>query len=170
MIAAARVTKEVCDDFVARLHRHHDASLGHRFLVGAWDVERDKLCGVGVVGRPVARGIDQDGVVEVTRNCTDGTRNACSFVYARAADVARASGFRAIITYTLTEEPGCSLRALGWWGERLDDDDGRSWSNRADRDEDHVRAGWRWLCLLNSECFVAHAPEIPAAQLELVAE
>jgi len=79
-----------------------------------------------MVGRPVARAIDQQQVVEVTRCCTDGTRNACSFLYSGSAEVARHKGFAAIITYTMTRESGASLRALGWWGEE-DATPGRSW-------------------------------------------
>jgi hypothetical protein len=164
-LAPARVTKDVADDFVARLHRHHDPDQGCRFVVGVWDVERDKLCGVGVVGRPRARAIDQEGVVEVTRCCTDGTANACSFIYARAANIARDCGFRAIITYTLSSEGGASLRALGWWGEQLDVGS-QSWSNRAGR-EDAIRADTRWLCLLNAECFVAEPRVVVSSQLAL---
>lgn len=169
MIAPARVTKEVADDFIARLHRHHDADQGCRFVVGAWDVERDKLCGVGVVGNPRAQGLNEyrESIVEVTRCCTDGTRNACSFVYARAAETARSLGFRAIITYTLDDEGGASLRALGWWGERLKKRSGKGWANRADRDADHVTADWRWLCLLNADSFIAEPQPVPSPQLTL---
>ena len=73
------------------------------------------MCGVAVVGRPVARlaGRPRD-VAEVTRLCTDGTRNACSTLYAAAARAAKAIGFQRIQTYTLPEEGGTSLRASGW--------------------------------------------------------
>ena len=65
--------------FVAKHHRHHKPVTGHRFSIAAYD--GDKLCGVAIVGRPVARNIDQQNTVEVLRLCTDGTRNACSFLY-----------------------------------------------------------------------------------------
>lgn len=73
-----------------------------------------RLIGVAQVGRPVARGYVGQNVCEVTRLCTDGTRNACSFLYAAAARKARRAGFSKIITYILIDEPGTSLRAAGW--------------------------------------------------------
>jgi hypothetical protein len=50
----------------------------------------------------------------VTRLCTDGTHNACSFLYGAAARSAREQGYRKIITYILESESGDSLRAAGW--------------------------------------------------------
>ena len=52
--------------------------------------------------------------LEVTRLCTDGTKNACSFLYGKAARAAFALGYRRIGTYTLPDEGGASLRAAGW--------------------------------------------------------
>jgi hypothetical protein len=49
----------------------------------------------------------------VLRVATDGTPNACSFLYARTAKIARLMGYTKVITYTLTSEGGASLRAVG---------------------------------------------------------
>lgn len=102
------------NEFVALHHRHHPPEVGHRFSIGVKNVETGVLCGVAIVGRPKARMIDQRRVVEVTRLVTDGTRNACSLLYASAARAAKAIGYDEIITYTLESEPGTSLRAVGW--------------------------------------------------------
>jgi hypothetical protein len=67
-----------------------------------------------VVGRPVAREIDQYAVAEATRLVTDGSPHVCSFLYAAAARAAKAMGFSKIQTYILDSEPGTSLRAAGW--------------------------------------------------------
>ena len=40
-------------------------------------------------------------VVEVTRLCTDGTKNACSFLYGAAARIAKEMGYKQIQTYIL---------------------------------------------------------------------
>lgn len=40
--------------------------------------------------------------------------NACSMLYATAWKAAKALGYRRLITYTLPEEGGASLRASGW--------------------------------------------------------
>jgi hypothetical protein len=98
--------------FVAQSHRHHRPPQGSKFCVGVAVDER--LVGVAIVGRPVARHLDHGDTLEVTRCCTDGTPNACSFLYAAAGRVARALGYRRLLTYTLTTEPGTSLKASGW--------------------------------------------------------
>lgn len=112
-------------------HRHHKPVVGHRFSIGAVDEATGTLVGIAVVGRPVARGCDPYAVAEVTRLATDGTRNACSFLYARAARAAEAMGFDKIQTYILDSEDGTSLKAAGW---RMEGDVyGRAWK-RADGD------------------------------------
>ncbi|MFH7191491.1 XF1762 family protein, partial [Klebsiella pneumoniae] len=77
------------------------------------------------VGRPVARGCDDGRTLEVTRLCTDGTRNACSFLYGRAAKAAFALGFSRIGTYIRADEPGASLYAANW--RLVGETKGRSW-------------------------------------------
>ena len=101
---------------ISAWHRHHKPVVGHRFSLGALDGLR--IVGVCVVGRPVARlaGHPRE-VAEVTRLATDGTRNACSILYAAAARACRAMGFRRLQTYTLESEEGASLRAAGWLHE-----------------------------------------------------
>lgn len=152
--------------FVDEVHRHHGPAEGHRFSIGAMDDRRGVLCGVAMVGRPVAKGIDEDRVVEVNRCATDGTRNACSFLYGAAANAAKYRGFCAIITYTLDEEQGASLRAAGWWGEREAvaarakgwDAKSRPRPNRP-RSEKALGSKTRWLKLLNE--FGALPPPAP---------
>lgn len=58
--------------------------------------------------------VNQTCIAEVSRLATDGTRNACSILYAAAARACDAMGFDSIQTYTLPEEGGASLRAAGW--------------------------------------------------------
>lgn len=99
--------------FVAEHHRHHKAPLGGKFAVGLNDGER--VVGVAVVGRPVARMLDDGWTAEVTRCCVlEGVKNGCSMLYGAAWRAARAMGYRKLITYTLPEEGGHSLRASSW--------------------------------------------------------
>lgn len=107
------LTLKEANELVAKLHRHHRPVVGHRFSIGVRDPERG-LVGAVIVGRPVSRKYDPAQVAEVTRLVTDGTKNACSFLYAAAARAAAAMGFEAIQTYILADEPGTSLKAAGW--------------------------------------------------------
>ena len=101
-------------EFVKNFHRHNKCSRGGLFAVAASDGER--LVGVAVVGRPVARGFDDGITVEVTRCCavTDSPRGTSSCLYAACWRAARAMGYRRLITYTLQSESGASLRGAGW--------------------------------------------------------
>ena len=98
--------------YVLEHHRHNKKVLVHRFSLGVYDGER--LCGVAIVGNPVARKLCDGKIVEVYRCCTDGTKNACSILYGRCARVAKEMGFEKIITYILQSEPGVTMKASGW--------------------------------------------------------
>lgn len=98
--------------FVARFHRHSLPTVGGKFALGAED-DAGTQVGVAVAGRPVARRLDDGRTLEVLRVCTDGTPNACSFLYARVARIARLMGYVQVITCTLASEGGASLRAVG---------------------------------------------------------
>jgi hypothetical protein len=119
--------------FIETHHRHHKPVVGHRFSIGA--EKSGVLVGCAIIGRPVAREIDWRKVVEVTRLCTDGTKNACSFLYAAAARAAKALGYEKIQTYILEEEPGVSLTASGWEFE-AETTGKHSWNNRDGRRKD----------------------------------
>lgn len=110
--------------FVREHHRHHTPPAGHKFSIAA--MAGDDLAGVVIVGRPVARRRDDGMTLEVTRLCTLGHPNACSFLYGAAARAAFALGYRRIGTYTLKSEPGTSLKAAGW--KLIAETPGKSWS------------------------------------------
>jgi hypothetical protein len=110
--------------FVREHHRHHKPVIGHLFSIGA--ALDGVIVGVAIVGRPVARGRDDGVTAEITRLATDGTRNACSFLYGATARAAFALGFKRIGTYILATEPGTSLSAAGW--RQIGEVRGRSWS------------------------------------------
>ena len=112
--------------YVERLHRHHKRVVGHRFSIRVVDGAGETR-GVAIVGRPVARGCDQSTTLEVTRLCTDGTKNACSMLYSAAARAGRAMGYAKIQTYILAEEAGTSLVASGWHHEA--DTQGGLWNH-----------------------------------------
>ena len=99
--------------FVAMWHRHLRPPVGHKFSLGVATTDR-VLRGVAIVGRPVARHLDNGLTLEVTRTATDGTPNANSCLYGSAWRAARALGYIRLTTYTQAGESGASLRAAGF--------------------------------------------------------
>jgi hypothetical protein len=124
MLTLERVTLEEANAFIIRYHRHHGVVVGHLFSIGA--AMDGRIVGVVIVGRPVSRHRDDGVTTEVTRLCSDGTRNACSFLYGAAARATFALGYKRIGTYILASENGASLRAAGW--RLIGETPGRSWS------------------------------------------
>ena len=102
---------EACE-FIAKYHRHHLPPQGWKFGMAVNDGKA--VVGVVTIGRPVSRRQDDGVTLEVTRCCTDGTRNACSMLYGAAWRVVMAMGYRRLITYTLASEAGGSLKGSGW--------------------------------------------------------
>ena len=172
------VTLEDANAFVRRLHRHNKPVVGAKFCIGVstdiscdycggsgtwfdWMVamrevcpkckgEKTQIVGVAIVGRPVAQKLDDGMTAEITRVCTDGTKNAASMLYGACRKVARAMGYDRIFTYTLPEEGGASLRAAGF---KLDKEDAggsaKMWHNRDGRTvepvgNDLIGGKWRW--------------------------
>ena len=107
------ITLAEANEFVRTHHRHHQPVPGCKFCIACCDAA-PRVRGVAIVGRPVARLLDNGWTLEVNRCCTDGARNACSLLYGAAWRAAKALGYRKLITYTLPEEGGASLRAAGW--------------------------------------------------------
>jgi len=103
---------EEANQFVSEHHRHHKPVVGHKFSIAVSD--GDEVVGVAIISRPVSRVLDDGWTLEVTRNCTDGTSNAASCLYGAAWRAAKAMGYRKLVTYTLPEEGGASVRAAGW--------------------------------------------------------
>lgn len=112
MLDAKPIELGAANAYVKRLHRHHPPVYRDKFRIAAFD--GTKIVGVVQVARPVSRILDDGKTAEVVRLCTDGTRNACSFLYSRAARIAKEMGYDRIITYILASENGKSLKASGW--------------------------------------------------------
>ena len=100
------------NEFIKQYHRHHKPPVGYKFCLGVSDGE--KIVGVAIVGRPIARMRSDGWTLEVTRTCTDGTKNANSCLYGACWRVTRALGYHRLITYTLPSESGVSLRGAAF--------------------------------------------------------
>ncbi len=144
------LTLASANQLVSTFHRHHKPVVGHKFSIGCKDSE-GVLRGACIVGRPVARMTNQHTVAEITRLVTDGTKNACSMLYAAAARIAREMGYERIQTFILESEPGTSLKGAGWHCDGYTD--GGTW-NRPSRDgrrEDQPQCSkQRWVKQLSS--------------------
>lgn len=112
MLELVPITLKEANFFVEQHHRHHKPVTGHKFSIAASDGE--KIVGVAIVGRPVSRYLDDGWTLEVNRLCTDGTKNACSFLYSAAWRATKNMGYKKLITYILQSENGASLKASGW--------------------------------------------------------
>lgn len=136
------ITFAEANEFVRKLHRHHKPMLSAKFSVAVSDDAGVR--GVAIVGRPVARHADDGWTLEVNRCCTDGARNACSMLYRAAWRAARALGYLRLITYTLPDEGGASLRGAGF--KLIGEAGGGSWSRetrpRVDTHPLQVKLKW----------------------------
>lgn len=141
-LAIIPLTLPEANELVRRWHRHHQPVVGHKFSVGVAD--GDRVCGAAIVGRPVARGLDDGLTLEITRVVTDGTRNACSVLYGAARRACFALGYRKLVTYTLPSEGGASLRAAGY--RVVAETAGGSWSckGRPRVDKHPLDPKFRW--------------------------
>jgi hypothetical protein len=131
--------------WVLHHHRHHRPPQGALFAIAA-ELDGERV-GVAIVGRPVGRGLQDGRTCEIVRVATDGTDNACSFLYGRCRRAARALGYERVITYTRQDESGSSPRAAGFAQEALLP--ARSWAeeNTGDRqrsDQSTPAARIRW--------------------------
>lgn len=136
------VTISDAKEFVAQHHRHHRPPQGALFAIGA--AEADEMVGVAIVGRPVARRLDDGWTVEVTRLATTGERNACSMLYRACWRAASAMGYKRLVTYTLATEQGASLRGAGF--RLVGTTPGNSWSvkSRPRVDKHPLQEKFRW--------------------------
>ncbi|MER2005929.1 MAG: XF1762 family protein [Psychrobacillus sp.] len=127
------ITLKEAQSFINQHHRHHKQPQGHRQSVGI--TVNNELIGVIVAGRPVSRHIDYRTTLEVTRCCVlEGFKNAVSKLYGQICKIAKATGYKKVITYTLVSEPGTSLKAVGFQQELISK--GGSWNSSSRKRED----------------------------------
>lgn len=145
-LAPCPITFREANAWIEQHHRHSVPPRGMKFAVAAQ--LGDEIVGVALVGRPVARGLDDGYTAEVLRVCTrtddERAKNVCSFLYATCWRACRAMGYRRCVTYTRSDEAGTSLVAAGW--RVVGEVTKRSWHTpsrpRVDRDERQERLRW----------------------------
>jgi hypothetical protein len=119
------VTLREANAFVRQHHRHHGESRGCVVTLAVAN-EAGDVRGVAIVGRPVARMLQDAWTAEVTRLCVwpvctvkhdedhpkDGcSHDAASLLYGAAWRAVRALGYRRLVTYTL---PRGGRRIAAW--------------------------------------------------------
>ncbi len=121
------VTLKEANKFVTSFHRHLKATRGGRFAIGA---DQNGLVGVAIVGRPIARMLDDGTTAEVTRCCVleNGPKNICSFLYGRCWRIWQQMGGLKMVTYTLSTDSGSSLKGAGWNPAQITE--GNKWTRK----------------------------------------
>lgn len=106
--------------FVASVHRHLPRVQGAMWCAS---VRRGSdVVGVALVGHPARMLATDDATLCVLRVAViGGAHNACSMLYGACSKMAKASGCDNLVTYTLPDEPGTSLKAAGWVSDGLTD-------------------------------------------------
>lgn len=117
VLRCAYIRRDDARAFVRAHHRHHRPPEGAVLHLGCWNGL--DLVGVAFLGRPVSRVEQEAGAWEVTRVATlspeQGGRNAGSALYSYARRIVQLLDPDArLLTYTLPEESGASLRGAGW--------------------------------------------------------
>lgn len=129
MMKIVPITFSYAKQFVKDYHRHNPNVVGCKFAIGCQG--DDGIVGVAICGRPVSRHLDDGETLEINRVCTNGARNACSMLYSSCCRIAKAMGYKKVITYTLQSESGASVKASNFIcdGEA----GGTHWTGKRDR-------------------------------------
>lgn len=146
-LTAVPISAKEAMEFVENFHRHNKSPKFAIFSVGVSDGK--ELVGVAIVNRPVARMLDDGETLEVVRCCVNenAPKGACSFLYARCWQAAKALGWKRLVTYTLQSESGASLRGAGWKVvAEIKERNPADWQSRPGRDWQPVvgQAKLRW--------------------------
>lgn len=114
MLFVIPMTIAEANEYVSNFHRHSKKTQGGKFAIGASDGK--ELVGVAIVGRPLSRMLDDGYTMEVLRVCVkeSSPKNVCSFLYGRCWRIWQQMGGKRMITYTLQDESGSSLKGAGW--------------------------------------------------------
>lgn len=109
-------TLRKANDFVEAYHRHskRTARNGGKFAIAA--AVGGEVWGIAIVGNPLSATLMDGFTAEVLRVCVrDGApRNSNSLLYGACRRLWFEMGGRKILTYTLKEESGASLKGAGW--------------------------------------------------------
>lgn len=148
-LEAVPITLQEASAYIDRRHRHNAGPKFHKFSVCLRVPGETEPVGVAVASTPKARHQMDGETLEINRCCTDPRyANACSCLYARAIRIGRELGYRRFLTYTLPEESGSSLRAVGFQPDGITKASADGWNSPSrPRVADRYPAGEkiRWI-------------------------
>ncbi|WP_351124937.1 XF1762 family protein [Shewanella sp. T24-MNA-CIBAN-0130] len=111
------ITIKTANEFVKNYHRHHrpTARNSGKWALSAVD-HNGNVVGVLIAGNPVSATYMDGVTLEITRLCVKplAPKGTCSFLVAKCRKIWEIMGGQKIITYTLDEESGASMRGAGW--------------------------------------------------------
>lgn len=151
------IPQKLANDFVAKVHRHHDPPVGDKFRLGAFSNVNgeETLIGVAIVGRPVSRKLEEKHPtwLELTRMATlAGTASLNSQLYMAAwretqkRKNKKGQPYDKLITYISENEPGTSLKATQQWYVDYEQSEGGKWGRekrpRADHHPTEPKVRW----------------------------
>lgn len=114
-LEAVPITLQEASAYIDRHHRHNAGPKFHKFSLCLRVPGEPEPVGVAVASTPKARHQMDGETLEINRICTDPRyADVCSCLYARAVRIGRELGYRRFLSYTLPEESGSSLRAVGF--------------------------------------------------------
>lgn len=106
-------------EFVRQNHRHCSAPQGHKFSIGLVAGDGARI-GVAIASIPKARALNDGRTLELNRICCDPVYcHAASKLCAATIRVGKEMGYHRFVTYTLPQESGSSLRAVGFLRDGL---------------------------------------------------
>ena len=114
-LEAVPITLQEASAYIDRHHRHNAGPMFHKFSICLRVDGEPEPVGVALASIPKARRQMDGETLEINRCCTDPRyADVCSCLYARAIRIGREMGDRRFLTYTLPEESGSSLKAVGF--------------------------------------------------------
>lgn len=114
-LEAVPVTLREASAYIDRHHRHNAGPQFHKFSICLRAPGEPEPVGVAVASTPKARHQMDGKTLEINRCCADMRyANVCSQLYASAIRIGRELGYRRFLTYTLPDESGSSLKAVGF--------------------------------------------------------
>jgi hypothetical protein len=155
--------------FIKKIHRHHKPPVGHKFSIAT--AVGKNIVGVITVGRPVSSEYDKTGwILEANRCCTDGTKNACSILYAAAWRAVKAMGYKKMVTYILESEYGASVVASG--GVCTDENaGGGTWNcnvrKRKDNHPQEPKKRFEWSLMPHDKLKAKERPRVDIKPLQI---